>query len=387
MKKEKGFTLVELIAVIILLGIIALITIPTVNELLKEARMSAFEDTAYGLVRAGTLYYQKQELRDEVTSNMTFTFPSATGLEVSGKKPSSGTMIVDIDGNVSLAVSNGRYCARKDFKDSEITLDTDIDNCTITTKTYAIGDEVYFNPVQNQLCNDYVEANSATGVKTGCMKWYIYKEDTSNYGLILDHNTTATTAWITEDAYEEANTDSTECLYTACNDEGPITLMNQLTEDTTNQGWKVNTDVVDVQDIFNLIPYYVALTDKEDFENQGTSYNEYLDLYNAAIEDTNNNLIIDENSTPQGMIDAIYNYLKTNHSNIILPKGLWIDLMYEAATGETSTEGYWTKNPVAGYANGAWLVNATGGVFNDIVDGADLWAVRPVIFLSKSILQ
>jgi len=377
MKKEKGFTLVELIAVIILLGIIALIAIPTVNELLKEARMSAFEDTAYGLVREGTLYYQKQELRDEVTSNMTFTFPSATGLEVSGKKPSSGTMIVDIDGNVSLAVSNGRYCARKGFNDSEITLDTDIDNCTITTKTYAIGDEIYFNPVQNQLCSDYVEGNSATGVKTGCMKWYIYKEDGNDYGLILDHITTATTAWINGVDYGCGEIGS----LCAENDKGPITLMNQLTEDTANQGWKVSADVIDVKDVFNLIPYYVSLEDKEDFENGGTSHEEYVKLYEAAIEDTNNNLTIDENSTPQEMIDAIYNYLETNHSNIILPKGLWGDLMYEAAT-----EGYWTKTPVAGDAYRAWFVYNAGFPLYSHVTAAG-GGVRPTISLSKSILK
>jgi len=379
MKKEKGFTLVELIAVIILLGIIALIAIPTVNELLKEARMSAFEDTAYGLVRAGTLYYQKQELRDEVTSNITFTFPEATGLEVSGKKPSSGTMIVDIDGNVQLAVSNGRYCARKGFKDSEITLDTDITNCTITTKTYAIGDEVYFNPVQNQLCSDYTEANSATGVKTGCMKWYIYKEDTSNYGLILDHNTTATVVW-----YEDAQDNSY----------GPITLMNQLTEDTTNQGWKVSADIIEAEDIFNLIPYYVALEDKESFKNLGTSYEEYNELLDAAFEAAQNAIMANADLYPtaKAVYKALFEYLITNYSNLVLPSYMYSDIINNSCNDdvECATGGYWTKSPVAGRTHSAWYVNFTGIVSYDDVDYADLahgGGVRPVISLSKSILQ
>jgi len=380
MKKEKGFTLVELIAVIILLGIIALIAIPTVNELLKEARMSAFEDTAYGLVRAGTLYYQKQELRDEVTSNITFTFPEATGLEVSGKKPSSGTMVVDIDGNVSLAVSNGRYCARKEFKDSEITLDTDIDNCTITTKTYAIGDPVYFNPVQNQLCSDYTEANSATGVKTGCMRFYIYKEDTSNYGLILDHNTTALTAWINEEDYGcgEIGSDCAE------NDKGPITLMNQLTEDTTNQGWKVSASVPTIEDIMGLLPWYQNLTDKTNFteayfEYAKTSVNTVMSTIQANASNYANTL---------EMYKAMTNMIKTDYNDIYLPDFLHQDLYGNCDTdGNCTTNGYWTSSPVAGIADCAWYVHFGGfPLYLDVYDAGD-YGLRPVISLSKSMLR
>jgi len=376
MKKEKGFTLVELIAVIILLGIIALIAIPTVNELLKEARMSAFEDTAYGLVRAGTLYYQKQELRDEVTSNITFTFPSATGLEVSGKKPSSGTMIVDIDGNVQLAVSNGRYCARKGFNDSEITLDTDVTNCTIATKTYATGDEVYFNPVQNQLCSDYTEANSVTGVKTGCMKWYIYKEDTSNYGLILDHNTTARTYW-----YADAMNNSY----------GPVTLMNQLKADTEDQSWKVSADVIDAEDVFNLIPYYVALEDKEDFENSGTSYEEYEELLRTAEQAAENAIMANADSYPttKAMYHALLEYLSTNYSNLVLPSYMYSDIRNNSCTDDfvCSTIGYWTKSPDAGNVFNAWVIDFSGVIGHGIVDDADGIGLRPTITLSKSILK
>jgi len=379
--KEKGFTLVELIAVIILLGIIALIAIPTVNELLKEARMSAFEDTAYGLVRAGTLYYQKQELRDEVTSNMTFEFPSATGLEVSGKKPSSGTMIVDIDGNVSLAVSNGRYCARKGFSDSEITLDTDVTNCEVATKTYAIGDEVYFNPVQNQLCSDYIEANSVTGVKTGCMRWYIYKEDTSNYGLILDHNTTAIASWYVDEEFY-TSTETTE--------QGPITLMNKLKEDTIDQGWKVSADIVDAEDVFNLIPYYVALEDKESFKNLGTSYEEYRELLNAASEAAQNAIMANADSYPttKAMYQAMNEYLRTNYSNLVLPSYMYSDIINYSCTDEGffSTTGYWTKTAASMYT--AWHIDVSGHVYHtNVPGGSDYGGVRPVITISKKLLS
>ena len=40
-----------------------------------------------------------------------------------------------------------------------------------------------------------VDAVSTTGTKTGCMKWYAYKDDGTNYTMILDHNTTPLVAW------------------------------------------------------------------------------------------------------------------------------------------------------------------------------------------------
>lgn len=43
--------------------------------------------------------------------------------------------------------------------------------------------------------------------------------------------------WITEEDYNKANTDNTECAYPACNDEGPVTALNYLyeaTKDWTN---------------------------------------------------------------------------------------------------------------------------------------------------------
>ena len=43
MKNKKGFTLIELIGVIILLGIIALITYPIVGAVIEESQQKAYE--------------------------------------------------------------------------------------------------------------------------------------------------------------------------------------------------------------------------------------------------------------------------------------------------------------------------------------------------------
>ncbi len=63
--KKKGFTLIELLAVIIILSIIALITVPVIMNIIERANKSAFKDSAYGIIKAGELYYTDKLLTTE----------------------------------------------------------------------------------------------------------------------------------------------------------------------------------------------------------------------------------------------------------------------------------------------------------------------------------
>ena len=75
---------------------------------------------------------------------------------------------------------------------------------------------VYFNPTSNTgKCDNYVASNSATGAKTGCMKWFIYSiddkgtidksDDVAN--MLLDHNTTDGIAWNSMNNYTGPSAD------------------------------------------------------------------------------------------------------------------------------------------------------------------------------------
>jgi len=129
--KELGFTLVEMMAVIILLGVVSLVAIPQVNKIIKNTRMSVFKDSAYGVIRAGELYYRNKEINREPLIDTTFVFPNASGLEINGDVPKSGKMVVTSDGSIQLAISNGKYCARKGYNDSKVSVNEDITNCTL----------------------------------------------------------------------------------------------------------------------------------------------------------------------------------------------------------------------------------------------------------------
>ena len=54
--KKKGFTLVELLAVITLIGILGLITVPIINNTIKNSRKKAFKETLNAIVDAAKIY-------------------------------------------------------------------------------------------------------------------------------------------------------------------------------------------------------------------------------------------------------------------------------------------------------------------------------------------
>ena len=122
MKSKKGFTLIELLAVIVILAIIALIATPIIVGVINDAKKNAFTDTAYGVAEAAKLYYAGQ-FDNDTFAGKTFDFTGNTDeLKLSGKKPSSGTLQIDKNGNSFLAISDGTYCAMKNSGQSKITV-------------------------------------------------------------------------------------------------------------------------------------------------------------------------------------------------------------------------------------------------------------------------
>ena len=51
MKKKNGFTLIELITVIVVLGIVSMISIPVVTSIIESSKMNNYRNSIYGLLR------------------------------------------------------------------------------------------------------------------------------------------------------------------------------------------------------------------------------------------------------------------------------------------------------------------------------------------------
>ena len=130
MKKEKGFTLIELLAVIVILAIIALIATPRIMAAIEQARKEAFRNDVYGIVKAVERDYVKR-LLDEEKVEVTYEFEDYVQtvtpehideLAFTGKGPKNGTIIVDEEGNIDLALDNDNWCGKLS-EDGEVTLE------------------------------------------------------------------------------------------------------------------------------------------------------------------------------------------------------------------------------------------------------------------------
>ena len=60
---KKGFTLVELLGVIVILGLIAMIAIPTINSALNSSREKAYNEQVNTIVNTARTYMSKNSLK------------------------------------------------------------------------------------------------------------------------------------------------------------------------------------------------------------------------------------------------------------------------------------------------------------------------------------
>ena len=93
-----------------------------------------------------------------------------------------------------------------------------------------------------------------TGVKSGCMKWYIYKEDNNYYYAILDHNTTANVKWnsnnVNTSKNEVDNALQNDVVDWNSNLNPRLITANEIAE-TVGANW--NSETATSQDSFFLI--------------------------------------------------------------------------------------------------------------------------------------
>ena len=133
--KKKGFTLVELLAIIVIIGIIALVATPILLKIIREAKKQAFLDTSYGIVESGYNYYSTKALKGEIIKTKeTIKFPEIKDtIKVKGKLPDSGTLEISKKGNVAIALYNKdlNLCAVKEYTEDKIRLEEmEIEECT-----------------------------------------------------------------------------------------------------------------------------------------------------------------------------------------------------------------------------------------------------------------
>ena len=217
MKNKKGFTLIELLAVIIILAVIALIATPIVLNVVDNARKSANKDSAYGLLDSAKLYYM-ESLLDESKS---LSGNLIDKINVSGRKPDSGTVYINNSGETALAVVYDKICYIKNYSDTDLTESNDIENCKVSENI--VYKDTVLNGADPELKDNLVPVvinNDGTVKKADIYsEWYNYtnkiwanavilKDKTINYEsnqIIPESNIDGYFVWIPRYKYEIFN--------------------------------------------------------------------------------------------------------------------------------------------------------------------------------------
>ena len=322
-EKNKGFTLVELLAVIVILALIALIATPIILNVINDAKKQAAKDSAYGYMDAVEKYIVSSELEDESIQDGRYSVEELNKkISVKGSTPDNGNIEIKNSSVKSYDIGIDGYVVRNGKVEK-----------VSTTKSFKNGTAVYYNPETGNKCSKEA-AKSTTGTKSGCMKWYVFndKEGNATVNVILDHNTTANVAWNSTGNNSEMK-------------EVKIALENDTKD------WKNTARLITANEVakitghptFNATQsgqsWFCLDTNKPDTTSycakaQGTS--EYAWLFDYTYECTN----------------------------------------YGCNTSDLSTWGYWTSTS-------SWHVSRFGHLSNTNANYADS-GVRPVITISKS---
>lgn len=381
---NRAFTLVELLAVIIILGVIALITIPQVLDFIEESKEESMKLSAENYIKGVKNAVMEERLTRKfipthciVQQNGNILCNDETTeikVNVSGNKPTDGNIYFENGEVVKYSILIKKYLVINDGI-----------NFSIPKKNYyKNGEIVYFDVSTGKVCKNYTESQSNTGVKTGCMKFYAFNdtEVSPTLNLILDHNTTATVAWVNKADYMSAGGTEEEYGSYGNNKYGPITVINKLKSDTKD--WKGTIEPSNYEYKGSARPYNIDYT----------GYKARLITANEIAQITGNTSWNETTSTNWYYFQDLTQNTATGNGDVCASKGCKYGWLYDrTSTGcanygclnnsNLNTNGYWTSSARDSHSNIAWHVYTTGIAGSSYVNDTN-YGVRPVITILKS---
>lgn len=149
--KKKAFTLIELLAVIIILAVIALIATPIVLNIIENAKIKAIENSCYGVISGAKYVYTESLMTDTVITN-----GSVTTLSLSGETPITGTWSLNTDSDNGIIIKDVTFasmpnyvCTNENTKNNKVVCSKgDVEITTIDAET------VYYTNSEYTTCTD-----------------------------------------------------------------------------------------------------------------------------------------------------------------------------------------------------------------------------------------
>lgn len=137
-KNKKGFTLVELLAVIVILGVLLLVAVPAIQTVMRESREKAAKDNALMVIKAFETCSMANEGARCNDSQASDYFEGPTTVEYTGASATTAEKIViKFNTNYVITVTASAVNTNIDFT----TAKTNINSATFTSgsTTLSIG--------------------------------------------------------------------------------------------------------------------------------------------------------------------------------------------------------------------------------------------------------
>ena len=377
MKNKKGFTLIELLAVIVVLAIIALIATPLVLNLVNKAKEGAAEASGYVYINSVETSIVSYMLKNNGNSYSAGKYDISTlntdlGVSIKGDKPTEGKVCVSSDGNVtkaSLKISgyivsyDGKKVKNTDLKEVEdIKCDSVVGGPTqvLSSNGETYKAIVYLDPTDLTKTCDASNSVSTTGTKEGCMKWYVYSDDGTNYTMILDHNTTVGVQ------YNSFN-----------NNTKMQEVAESLTTDTLNWTSGLNPRLIKADEVAQITGAIEALSwvSNKTFTYNLTKIGDeiawfYLDGAAGTDATWQTPIATSEGASNYAWLFDYTSDCKDNGCNL----------------EDSNPYGYWTSTPVTNQMGIVWYISKDG-VLTSTNANWTANGIRPVITISKSIVS
>jgi prepilin-type N-terminal cleavage/methylation domain-containing protein len=125
---RKGFTLIEVLAVLVITAVITIITTPIVLSAINSANISSKKISVSNIAKVGEEYFMRH-----VSEMDTFDYDQDlfSQLEFKGERPDIANVYINQNGNVSISAVYDNHCYTKEFQSDEIIVSDDINNCVV----------------------------------------------------------------------------------------------------------------------------------------------------------------------------------------------------------------------------------------------------------------
>lgn len=157
MKNKKGFTLVELIAIIIIVGIIIGIIAPTAMKLIEKAKVNSFREGLRSIIRSAEIYMEENDLKTLPDEGI---YLQDNDINIDYADGYNG-IVKYVNGEIVLqSIGNGTYCgngSKDTLSVSAFTEDCRVVKpelqCFVMGTTDTAGDTIVGYNLDNTKCN------------------------------------------------------------------------------------------------------------------------------------------------------------------------------------------------------------------------------------------